>query len=167
MRFVHSIPSLGNPHSIEIATRAADQFTRLYYSTYDSQTRVIDLPKFYRPSSAISWNGNPFSGVDGIRELLNDTPTTKHEVQCFDCHPIPGLSCHWPLFAVVCPSPLSQAANLQTFWSPFPGQRFTAIPSTLQLIAPSRRMSTVNRESSHKRSFSFPTSLPSQQRPAK
>jgi len=75
---------------IEIATRAADQFTRLYYSTYDSPTRTIDLPKFYRPSSAISWNGNPFAGVDGVRQLLNGTPTTKHEVQCFDCHTIPG-----------------------------------------------------------------------------
>jgi len=75
---------------IEIATRAADQFTRLYYSTYDSPTRTIDLPKFYRPSSAITWNGNPYAGTDGIRDLLNDTPTTKHEVQCFDCHPIPG-----------------------------------------------------------------------------
>ncbi|KAF9786883.1 NTF2-like protein [Thelephora terrestris] len=75
---------------IEIATRAADQFTRLYYSTYDSPARTIDLPKFYRPSSAITWNGNPFAGANGIRELLADTPITKHEVQCFDCHPIPG-----------------------------------------------------------------------------
>jgi len=48
------------------------------------------VPKFYRPSSAITWNGNPFAGADGVRDLLNDTPITKHEVQCFDCHPIPG-----------------------------------------------------------------------------
>jgi len=75
---------------IEIATRAADQFTRLYYSTYDSPTRVMDLPKFYRSSSAISWNGNPFAGAEGIRDLLNDTPITKHDVQCFDCQPILG-----------------------------------------------------------------------------
>ena len=50
----------------------------------------MDLPNFYRPSSAITWNGNPFAGTEGIRELLNDTPITKHEVQGFDCHPIPG-----------------------------------------------------------------------------
>jgi NTF2-related export protein 1/2 len=104
-----------NPHSIEITTRAADQFTRLYYSTYDSPTRAIDLPKLYRPSSAITWNGNPFAGADGVRDLLNDTPTTKHEVQCFDCHPIPGWSRLEPLFARRVPTqPLtgSQPPNL-------------------------------------------------------
>ncbi|KAI9429864.1 NTF2-like protein [Lactarius indigo] len=63
---------------IEIATRAADHFTRLYYSAYDSSTRVDDLPNFYRPNSAVSWNGNPYEGSQG------------HEVLSFDCHPIPG-----------------------------------------------------------------------------
>ena len=56
----------------------------------------MDIPKFYRPSSAITWNGNPFAGADGVRDLLNDTPITKHEVQCFDCHPIPGRLCPYP-----------------------------------------------------------------------
>jgi len=77
-------------NDIEIATRAADHFTRLYYSTYDSATRVDDLPNFYRPSSALTWNGNPFQGSDGVRKLISAMPVTKHDVQCFDCHPIPG-----------------------------------------------------------------------------
>ncbi|KAI0248374.1 NTF2-like protein [Lactifluus subvellereus] len=75
---------------IEIATRAADHFTRLYYSAYDSPTRVDDLPNFYRPNSAVSWNGNPYEGSQGVRDLIAKMPKTHHEVQSFDCHPIPG-----------------------------------------------------------------------------
>ena len=77
-------------NSIEIATRAADHFTRLYYSAYDSSTRVDDLPNFYRPNSAVSWNGNPYEGSQGVRDLMAKMPKTQHEVQSFDCHPIPG-----------------------------------------------------------------------------
>ncbi|KAF8078988.1 hypothetical protein FPV67DRAFT_1558153 [Lyophyllum atratum] len=71
------------PSDVEIATRAADHFTRIYYSTYDSNTRLNDLPQFYRPSSSLVWNGKPFQ---------EKMPVTKHEVQSFDCHPIPGTS---------------------------------------------------------------------------
>ncbi|KZT08747.1 NTF2-like protein [Laetiporus sulphureus 93-53] len=77
-------------NDIEIAARAADNFTRLYYSTYDSPTRVDDLPNFYRPSSALTWNGTPYQGSEGVRKLISSMPITKHEVQSFDCHPIPG-----------------------------------------------------------------------------
>jgi hypothetical protein len=77
-------------NSIEIATRAADHFTRLYYSAYDSSTRVDDLPNFYRPNSAVSWNGNPYEGSQGVRDLIAKMPKSQHEVQSFDCHPIPG-----------------------------------------------------------------------------
>jgi NTF2-related export protein 1/2 len=76
--------------SIEIATRAADHFTRIYYTAYDSDTRLADLPHFYRPSSSLTWNGKPFQGTDGLKQLVSKMPMTKHEVQSFDCHPIPG-----------------------------------------------------------------------------
>jgi NTF2-related export protein 1/2 len=82
------------PNSIEISTRAADHFTRLYYSAYDSSTRVDDLPNFYRPNSAVSWNGNPYEGSQGVRDLISKMPKTQHEVQSFDCHPIPGGVTH-------------------------------------------------------------------------
>ncbi|KAF8471462.1 NTF2-like protein [Russula ochroleuca] len=65
---------------IEIATRAADHFTRLYYSAYDSSTastRVDDLPNFYRPNSAVSWNGNPYEGSHGMRDLIAKMPKTQ------------------------------------------------------------------------------------------
>lgn len=38
------------------------------------------------------WNGKPFQGTDGLRTLVEKMPPTKHEVQSFDCHPIPGAS---------------------------------------------------------------------------
>jgi len=75
---------------IELASRAAEHFTRLYYSAYDSATRVEDVSAFYRPTSALTWNGNPKQGSDGVRELMMSMPPTKHEVHSFDCHPIFG-----------------------------------------------------------------------------
>ncbi|KJA28507.1 hypothetical protein HYPSUDRAFT_82846 [Hypholoma sublateritium FD-334 SS-4] len=78
------------PSDIEIATRAADHFTHIYYTAYDSDTRLADLPPFYRPTSSLTWNGKPFQGVEGLKELVVKMPATKHEVQSFDCHPIPG-----------------------------------------------------------------------------
>lgn len=91
-------------YSIEIATRAADHFTRIYYTAYDSDTRLADLPPFYRPTSSLTWNGKPFQGVEGLKELVVKMPATKHEVQSFDCHPIPGQSvrvyCCSPAFLI-------------------------------------------------------------------
>ncbi|KAF8625183.1 hypothetical protein AX15_005492 [Amanita polypyramis BW_CC] len=81
-----------SPTDIEIATRAADHFTRIYYSAYDADTRLSDLPQFYRLSSSLTWNGKPFQGADGLRQLIENMPPTKHEVQSFDCHPIPDTN---------------------------------------------------------------------------
>ncbi|KAI0348236.1 NTF2-like protein [Trametopsis cervina] len=75
---------------VQVVSTAAEHFTRLYYSTYDSSTRTDDLPNFYRDTSALTWNGKPYQGKDGVRTLLKNMPVTKHEVQSFDCHPIPG-----------------------------------------------------------------------------
>ncbi|KAF7311120.1 NTF2 domain-containing protein [Mycena chlorophos] len=75
---------------IEIATRAADAFTRIYYAAYDSPSRLTELPKLYRPTSALTWNGTPFQGQDGVVSMVQNMPPTKHDIQSFDCHPIPG-----------------------------------------------------------------------------
>ncbi|KAL0951654.1 hypothetical protein HGRIS_008334 [Hohenbuehelia grisea] len=85
-----STSNKANPKDVEIVTRAADHFIRLYYATYDSDTRVADVPQFYRPTSSLTWNGKPYQGPDGMRELIQSMPSTKHEVNGFDCHPIPG-----------------------------------------------------------------------------
>ncbi|KAF8921908.1 hypothetical protein CPB85DRAFT_1265070 [Mucidula mucida] len=80
------------PLHIDTVTRAADTFTRLYYTAYDSYNRLRDLPNFYRPSSSITWNGTSKTGVDGLKELITNMPPTKHDMQSFDCHPVPGTS---------------------------------------------------------------------------
>ncbi|KAG9222401.1 hypothetical protein CCMSSC00406_0002736 [Pleurotus cornucopiae] len=89
---VASPPTTLTPKDVEIATRAANHFTRVYYATYDSDSRVADLPLFYRPTSSLTWNGKPYQGADGLRALVENMPPTKHEVNSFDCHPIPGTS---------------------------------------------------------------------------
>lgn len=79
-------------HSIEIANRAAEQFTRVYYDSYDSDTRLADVPNFYRENSSLTWNGTLYHGTGGVKQLLENMPPTKHEKQSYDCHPIPGAS---------------------------------------------------------------------------
>lgn len=61
-----------------------------------------DLPHFYRPTSALTWNGTPYQGEAGVRELLSKMPATTHEVQSFDCHPIPGWSQREHVFFLFC-----------------------------------------------------------------
>lgn len=75
---------------VGIANKAAERFTHQYYTVYDSPNRVDDLPKFYRPTSAISWNGNPLQGAEGVRKLIEGMPVTSHEIQSYDCHAILG-----------------------------------------------------------------------------
>lgn len=48
------------------------------------------MPQFYRQASSLTWNGKAVQGADGLRQLMEKMPITKHEVQSFDCHPIPG-----------------------------------------------------------------------------
>lgn len=84
-------------NSISIATRAADSFTKLYYSAYDAPTRLNDLPNFYRATSSLSWNGTQKQGVEGLKELITNMPPTDHDVKSFDCHPIPGTTCMPPV----------------------------------------------------------------------
>lgn len=50
------------------------------------------VPRFYRPDSNITWNGTPVSGTEELRQLLEAMPRSSHDVQSYDCHPIPGAS---------------------------------------------------------------------------
>ena len=67
---------------------------RVYYSAYDSDTRATDVPKFYRHDSTLTWNGTALQGAEGMHQLLQGMPPTQHEMQSFDCHPVPGM---WPV----------------------------------------------------------------------
>lgn len=77
--------------SVEIANRGADEFLRVYYATYDSAQRAEGMPKFYRETSHLSFNGTAVTGPEGIKSLLEQIPLSKHEVQSYDCHPIPCM----------------------------------------------------------------------------
>lgn len=82
--------------SVEIANRGADEFLRVYYATYDSARRAEGVPKFYRETSYLTYNGTSVTGPDAIKELLERLPVTKHEVQSYDCHPIASERVTWP-----------------------------------------------------------------------
>lgn len=36
--------------------------------------------------------GNAFPGIAQYNEFLHNLPSTSHDVQSFDCHPIPGIA---------------------------------------------------------------------------
>ncbi|KAH7338937.1 hypothetical protein B0J17DRAFT_659203 [Rhizoctonia solani] len=81
---------------VDIANRGAADFLRLYYRAYDAPYRIETVPRFYRPTSNITWNGTPVSGTDELRQLLEAMPRSDHDVQSYDCHPIPGSSVPGP-----------------------------------------------------------------------
>ncbi|KAK9764865.1 hypothetical protein K7432_007290 [Basidiobolus ranarum] len=72
---------------VDVSAKGAEQFVDLYYKLYDDQRHL--LGKFYRDNSAIVWNGNAYSGVTPFSEFYQKLPSTVHEIQAFDCHPLP------------------------------------------------------------------------------
>ncbi|CAO1630118.1 unnamed protein product [Jaminaea pallidilutea] len=77
---------------IEYAARAGEQFVSLYYSAYDSRNRAGLIPTLYVPQSTVVWNGNPIPGSNGVADLMNGLPATKHDVQTLDAQPVGGGS---------------------------------------------------------------------------
>ncbi|KAG9099866.1 hypothetical protein FRC06_004751 [Ceratobasidium sp. 370] len=77
---------------VDIANRGAANFIRLYYQAYDAPYRIDTVPRFYRPNSNITWNGTPVSGTEELKQLLEAMPRSEHDVQSYDCHPVPGSS---------------------------------------------------------------------------
>ncbi|KAL1921639.1 uncharacterized protein VTP21DRAFT_10281 [Calcarisporiella thermophila] len=71
---------------VDVSAKGAEQFVELYYRLYDNQRGLVN--KFYRDDSAILWNGNAYSGVTPFSDFLVKLPSTSHEVNTFDCHPI-------------------------------------------------------------------------------
>ncbi|KAM0788115.1 hypothetical protein ACM66B_001281 [Microbotryomycetes sp. NB124-2] len=43
----------------------------------------------YSPSARITWNGNPIAVTD-LPVFTTSMPQSRHDVQAFDCHPLPG-----------------------------------------------------------------------------
>ncbi|KAF8602345.1 NTF2-like protein [Ceratobasidium sp. AG-I] len=81
---------------VDIANRGAASFIRLYYQAYDASFRMDTVPRFYRPDSNITWNGTPVAGTEELKQFLEAMPRSIHDVQSYDCHPIPGSSMTGP-----------------------------------------------------------------------
>ena len=75
--------------SVDVATRGAERFLRVYYNAYDSKDRAQNLPKFYLPTATAVWNGNPLQGADGVKKFIEKMPNSKHSIISFDCQAIP------------------------------------------------------------------------------
>lgn len=52
---------------VDVTTKGAGAFIDIFYKTFDSNRTVIH--KFYRPSSRIVWNGNPYAGEINRNDL--------------------------------------------------------------------------------------------------
>lgn len=50
------------------------------------------MVKFYRDTSHITYNGTAVNGENAIKVFLEQLPISKHEIQSYDCHPIPSES---------------------------------------------------------------------------
>ncbi|KAI8990345.1 hypothetical protein BDB01DRAFT_781030 [Pilobolus umbonatus] len=73
---------------INIAEKSSEQFVQFFYSNYDKQRQ--NLGNLYSNESAILWNGTAFAGGLQYSEFLARLPLSQHEVDVYDCHPIPA-----------------------------------------------------------------------------
>ncbi|KAI9487573.1 MAG: NTF2-like protein [Benjaminiella poitrasii] len=73
---------------VNIAEKSSEQFIQFFYPNYDTQRQ--NLGNLYRDNSAILWNGNAFSGAQQYSEFLGQLPMSYHEVDVYDCHPLPA-----------------------------------------------------------------------------
>jgi NTF2-related export protein 1/2 len=62
------------------------------------------MEKFYRPVSAILWNGNPYQGAVDFVKFVHQLPPTTHEILSIDCQPLMvfGLNRHRSCSILIC-----------------------------------------------------------------
>ncbi|CAD6564104.1 MAG: hypothetical protein CYPHOPRED_001964 [Cyphobasidiales sp. Tagirdzhanova-0007] len=65
-----------------------EAFVASYYGAWDNDRPV--LAQLYRPQSRVVWNGNPISGVQEMVQFVDKMPASKHDIQAYDSHPLPG-----------------------------------------------------------------------------
>ncbi|KAG0149410.1 hypothetical protein CROQUDRAFT_653716 [Cronartium quercuum f. sp. fusiforme G11] len=83
------------------ANKHAEVFVDAYYLTYDSPSRSKKLLDLYRADARIVWNGNAIAGPSQLSTvLLAQLPFSKHEVQSFDAHVIPGTPDRLPTLSI-------------------------------------------------------------------
>lgn len=71
---------------INEAARAAEEFTKIYYSNIDQKKLTIN--KLFMETALLVYNGNGFNGVDAISKFIKDMPETKHDITTIDSQPI-------------------------------------------------------------------------------
>ncbi|PVG03044.1 NTF2-like protein [Serendipita vermifera] len=69
--------------------RTAEGFLQLYYDLMDGSQRDANIVLLYRDTSLMIWNGETITGAEKA-QFLAKMPESKHEIQSWDCHPIPG-----------------------------------------------------------------------------
>ncbi|KZT62659.1 NTF2-like protein [Calocera cornea HHB12733] len=77
---------------VELAGRAADDFVAVFYSNMDAAAGRLNIIKMYRPTSTLVWNGNKIQGLEALNDFFTKLPPSRHDVQAYDCHAIPGLN---------------------------------------------------------------------------
>lgn len=77
---------------VDEVNRAAEGFLQMYYDFMDAPLRNANIINMYRETSTMLWNGQTLTGAEKIKEFLGTVPESKHEIQSWDCHPIPGYT---------------------------------------------------------------------------
>lgn len=68
------------------ATTAAEQFSNLYYKTFDTQRHRLSA--LYTDRSMVVWNGNGYHGASKINEFFVNLPISVHKLTSIDCQPV-------------------------------------------------------------------------------
>ncbi|GFN79375.1 ntf2-related export protein 2, partial [Plakobranchus ocellatus] len=68
------------------ANTAAQEFSKLYYETFDKRRQAIS--KLYKDKASAVWNGNAVSGSEAILKFFDKLPASEHNVEGLDTQPI-------------------------------------------------------------------------------
>ncbi|KAK9456913.1 hypothetical protein V1511DRAFT_495660 [Dipodascopsis uninucleata] len=71
---------------IDLITRGAENFIRIYYDAIDNKRDGIKA--LFEPNASVVYNGNPLPGGEAVSQLYANMPVTHHDVGDFDCHPL-------------------------------------------------------------------------------
>ncbi|BFZ14891.1 hypothetical protein BsWGS_17930 [Bradybaena similaris] len=68
------------------ATLAAEEFSKLYYETFDKRRQAIS--KIYQDKANLVWNGHILSGSEAIFKFFDGLPQSEHVVEGMDTQAI-------------------------------------------------------------------------------
>uniref|UniRef100_A0A0B6ZAT0 NTF2-related export protein n=1 Tax=Arion vulgaris TaxID=1028688 RepID=A0A0B6ZAT0_9EUPU len=68
------------------ATLAAEEFSKLYYETFDKRRQAIS--KIYQDKANLVWNGHIVSSAEAILKFFDNLPQSEHVIEGMDTQPI-------------------------------------------------------------------------------